>query len=246
MELSDRAYKLVIVTIILAAVFYLGNLVYKFQTLPQNYPQEITISGQGKVYAKPDIALISLGLKTEGQEIQKITQENTTVMNKIIKEVKDFGVEDKDIQTTLYSIIPQYNWTEKGGRFFTGYAVEQNIQIKVRNFDKIGNILSVGVNNKANNIEGLQFAIDNTDAVQVEARQKAINEAKIKAQTLSNQVGLKIAKLLNISEGNTLPQPLYKNAMGGANISSIESAVPDVQPGQLEFNSTITLTYRLK
>lgn len=246
-ELSDRVYKLVIAVVILIAAFYLGNLVYNFQTLPQNYPQEITISGQGKVYAKPDVALISLGLKTEGQEIQKITQENTTVMNKIIKEVKDLGVEEKDIQTTLYSITPQYNWTERGGSVFTGYAVEQNIQVKIRNFDKIGDILSVGANNKANNVGGLQFSVDNTDAVQAEARQKAIDEAKTKAQTLASQAGLRIAKLLNISEGYVAaPQPLYEKAMGGATPSSMDSVRADVQPGQLEFNSTITLTYRLK
>lgn len=247
MELSDKVYKLVIVTIVLVAVFYLGNLIYKFQTLPQNYPQEIVISGQGKVYAKPDVALISLGLKTEGQEIQKITIENTTVMNKIIKEVKGLGVEEKDIQTTLYNITPQYNWTEREGNVFTGYAIEQNIQVKIRNFEKIGDILSVGANNKANNVGGLQFSVDNTDAVQAEARQKAIDEAKTKAQTLASQAGLKIAKLLNISEGYAAtPQPLYEKAMGGANMASVDSVRADVQPGQLEFNSTITLTYRLR
>lgn len=244
-DLSNKVYKLVVAVIILVALFYLGNLFYNFQTLPQNYPQEISISGSGKIYAKPDVAILILGVEDKGAKISDIVKNNTDKMNKIIKDVKDSGVDEKDIQTTQYTITPEYNWTEVRGRIFIGYSLTQQITVKVRDFEKIGSILDKATSDGANAVGDLQFTIDEPESVRAEARQKAIEEAKTKAATLANQSGLKIVKLINISEGyDSYPQPLY--AKGGGVMMESVSAVPDIQAGQMEINSTVILTYRVR
>ncbi len=207
LDLSNKVYKLVVIIIVLVAVFYAGNLIYNFQTLPQNYPQEISVSGQGKVYAKPDVAVLVLGVEDKGTKISDIVKDNTDKMNKIIKDVKDSGVDEKDIQTTQYSITPEYNWTERGGRIFVGYVLTQQITVKIRDFEKVGSILDKATTDGANAIGDLQFTIDDTEQVQAQARAKAIEQAKEKAKTLANQSGLKIVKLINVSEGGYYPQP---------------------------------------
>lgn len=244
-DLSDKVYKLAIAIIILVAVFYSGNLFYNFQTLPQNYPQEISVSGQGKVYAKPDVAVLVLGVEDKGTKISDIVKNNTSKMNKLIKDVKDLGVDEKDIQTTRYTITPEYNWTESEGRIFVGYSLTQQITVKVRDFEKIGSILDKATTDGANAVDDLQFTIDEPESVKAEARQKAIEEAKTKATTLAKQAGLKIVKLINISEGSSdYPQPLYAKGAGLA-MESV-SAAPDIQAGQMEIDSTVTLTYRVR
>ncbi len=244
-DFSDKVYKLVIAVVILIAIFYIGNLVYNFQSLPQNYPQEISISGSAKVYAKPDVASVSIGVIHEAPEVSVVIYKSTDKMNAIIKAIKDLGVDEKDIQTTQYSITPQYNWTEKEGRVLEGYSAQQSIQVKIRNFDKIGDILDKASANGANNVGNLQFTIDDLEKVRAEARQKAIEEAKTKAETLAKQAGLKIVKLINISEGyGDYLQPFGAKGAGFAMESA--NVAPEIEAGQMEINSTVTLTYRVR
>lgn len=243
-DLSNKVYKLVVAVIVLVALFYSGQLFYNFQTLPQNYPQEISVSGQGKVYAKPDVAVLVLGVENRGAKISDIVKDNTDKMNKIIKDVKDSGVDEKDIQTTQYTITPEYNWTERGGRIFVGYVLTQQITVKIRDFEKVGSILDKATTDGANAIGDLQFTIDDTEQVRAQARAKAIEQAKEKAKTLASQSGLKIVKLINVSEGGYYPQPIY--GKGGGVATESASAVPQIQPGQMEIDSTVTLTYRVR
>ena len=92
----------------------------------------------------------------------------------------------------------------------------------------------------------MQFTVDDLEKAKADAREKAIEQAKAKALVLTNQAGLKIVKLVNISEGYAFsPQPLYVDAKGGAMMESI-SIAPDIQPGQSEISTTVYLTYRVR
>ena len=245
LDLSNKVYKLVVAIIILVALFYAGNLYQSFQTLPQNYPQEISVSGQGKIYAKPDVAVLVLGSKDSGFKVSDAVKINTEKMNKIIEDIKDLGVKEEDIQTTQYSIEPNYNWTESRGRIFEGYNVTQQITVKVRDFDKIGSILDKATSGGANEVGNLQFTIDNPEKVQAEAKTKAIEQAKDKAKVLAKQAGLKLVKIVNISDGYQ-PSPMSSYKGGGVMMESSVAAAPDIQSGQMEINSSIILTYRVK
>ncbi len=230
-EPANKVFVLAIVLVVGVLGFLGAKLIYDFATLPQNSPLEITSSGQGKVFAKPDIALVSIGVQTKGLKSNDVVTENNTKMNAITKAIKDLGVEEKDIQTTSYNLYPDYDYTEKG-RVFRGYSLNQSVNVKIRNFDKIGDILDKATSLGANTVGDLQFTIDDQEKVMAEAREKAIAEAKTKAGNLASAAGLKIVKLVNISEGGSpLPQPLY--GMGGG-LSKMEST------------STIYLTYRVR
>ncbi|MEK7658491.1 MAG: SIMPL domain-containing protein [Patescibacteria group bacterium] len=244
----EPANKVFILAIFLVAgvlVFLGAKLIYSFATLPQNYPLEITSVGQGKVFAKPDIALVSIGVQTQGMKSNDVVTENNTKMNAITKAVKDLGVEEKDIQTTSYNLSPVYDYTERG-RVFKGYSLNQAVNVKIRNFDKIGDILDKATALGANTVGDLQFTIDDQEKFMAEAREKAIAEAKTKAGNLATAAGLKIVKMVNISEGsNYTPQPVYGKGGGGV-MAEFASVAPQIQPGQMEINATIYLTYRVR
>ena len=245
-KLLNKTFTLAAILVVGVLVFFVGQLGFQSKTLELQNADQITVSGAGKIYAKPDVATITLGLKTDGQTVKDITQTNTTIMNKILKELKDLGISDKDVQTVQYYVAPQYNWTEKGGTVPNGYTVEQDVQVKIRDFDKIGDVLSIAANHGANTISGLQFTIDNPEQFKDQARAKAIAQAKANAQNLAKESGLKLGKLINVYESSS-PYPVMYNSAKAVGGGVMESApVPTVQPGQQEIDITINLTYQVK
>ena len=116
-DLSDRLF-LIIALLIIGTFVYLGfQLNYQSKLANIQNVNQITVSGEGKVYATPDIATVTLGIETNGTSVKDITNRNVTAMNKIVDELKKLGIEDKDLQTTQYSVYPQYNYTEKSGSY---------------------------------------------------------------------------------------------------------------------------------
>src|SRR3989344_3675461 len=148
-EPPKRMITLATILVISIVSFLILKTVYNFATLPQNFPQEITITGEGKVFVKPDVALVSLGVKTEAAKSADAVNKNNEKMNAIIKAIKDLGVDEKDIRTSAYNLYPVYDYT-KAGRVFIGYSLDQQISVKIRNFDKISDILDRATSGGAN------------------------------------------------------------------------------------------------
>jgi len=264
LDFSDRLYKVAIAFIAVLGVAAAGYVFYQFGALSQNAPHEINVSGEGKAYIKPDIAMVSFGVHTQKMKSQDAVNNNNEIMNAVIKSMKDLGIDGKDIQTTLYSLNPVYDYPRilypagsdgsgkmsapsyvSGGRVFSGYSLDQQISVKIRDFDKISDILDKATLNGANTVGNLQFTIDNPEKVMAEARAKAIEQAKEKLKNIAKQSGLKVGKLVNISEGyNNYPRPMYAEA--GGIIKDSGSVAPTIETGQQEVNSTVTLTYQVK
>ncbi|MEK7540882.1 MAG: SIMPL domain-containing protein [Patescibacteria group bacterium] len=244
-EFSNRVFALAAVLIIVIAISYLGQTMYQFSSLPQNFPQEITITGEGKVFVKPDIVLVNLGVQTEAKKSADAVNKNNEKMNAIIKAIKDLGVDEKDIKTSTYNLYPIYDYPESG-RIFVGYSLDQQISVKIRDFDKISDILDKATAEGTNTISDLQFTIDDLEKIKADAREKAIEQAKAKALVLVNQAGLKLVKLINISEGYaSSPEPMYGRG-GGMDTFEKATVAPNIQPGQSEINTTVYLTYRVR
>ena len=264
-DLSDKLYKVMLAVVILAGIFMVGMLWQQFAALPQNYPQDVTVTGEGKAYGKPDVATVVLGAHTEAVSSQDAVTRNNDIMNAVIAAIKESGVEDKDIKTIMYQLAPMYDYgTGDGGggvvpmmypypmpdqkRTVTGYSLDQQIEVKIRNFDKINEVLDKAAENGANNVGQLQFTIDDIEKVRAEARENAIAQAKEKAKSLFKESGLRTVKLVNIYEGYG-PMPYYGYGLGGGSMDKAESipaTAPQLQPGQTEITTTVNLTYRVR
>jgi len=247
-DFSNRLFTAVSILITCVAVFLALFLVYKFKAVDQQNVNQFTVSGEGRVYATPDIAVITLGVETKGNLVEDITNKNVSSMNSIIEKIKALGVEAKDIQTTQYSVTPQYNWTEKEGRIPNGYIISQNIEVKIRDFSKISSVLGVATTGGANVISGLQFTVDDREKFVSEAREKAIVVAKEKALSIAGQAGVRLGRIINIYENSNNYAP-YANAktsvmgLGGA-VDSYEVAT--IQSGEQEISVIVNLTYKIK
>ncbi|MDP3052446.1 MAG: SIMPL domain-containing protein [bacterium] len=222
--------------------------------------RSFSVSAEGKVVAVPDVAQFTFGVKTEGGlNIADLQTENTKKVNQAIDFAKSNGVEAKDIKTTNYSLTPRYQYfscpvrdngvTPCPPAEIVGYTVSQTVSVKIRNFEKIGDILAGVVKNGANEVSSLSFAIDDATLVQDQARNEAITKAKVRAISVAKAGGFKLGRLLSIEESAT---PVYYNyatkaaGMGISDESATPSAPPAIEAGSQEVSVTMILKYEIE
>jgi hypothetical protein len=204
----------------------------------------ISITGEGKVTAIPDIALVSLGLTTEKKNISDAQAENSKTMNSLIEKLKGLNIAQEDIKTVNYSIYPAYDWTDSR-QILRGYTVSQDIQVKIRKTDQVDEVLMIAGDLKLNQIGGLTFDIDNPENYKQDARIKALENAKEKADALAKVMGVKLGKVISFSESEgyvPVSYPMYAKAEG---IGGGGAPAPAVEAGSQEITITATVSYEL-
>lgn len=204
-----------------------------------------TSTGEGKAFATPNIAKITLGISVN-QTTVKIAQDKANqVVNKIQEEIKKLGISEKDIKTTRYDLYPSYDWNE-GKQRITGYQITINFEVKVRDFEKINQVIDTATASGANLIGNLEFLIDNQTLkeTQNKAREEAVKEAKEKAESLAKASGIKLGRILNIQENIISPwvPPVYT----GKELTVGEKTMTNISPGEQEIRISVTLTYETK
>jgi hypothetical protein len=219
----------------------------------------VSFSGEGKVSAKPDIAVISATVMTQGATSQAAQADNTKKSNAVTAFLKNQGVADKDIKTSGYNIYPQYGPSGRpcpisgSGMLYpcsvnqqtiTSYQVSQSFEIKVRDLTKVGAILAGLVTAGANQVNNLGLQIENPDALKSQARQLAIDNAKKKAQELESQVGIHLGRIVNFSENSGGYPGIYD--LKASSVGGGGSSVPTISPGENDIISDVTITYQIK
>lgn len=207
----------------------------------------IAVEGEGKLVAVPDLATIDLGVQTEKTAVSAAQKENTEKMNRITEALKKEGVKADDLQTTNYQIVPQYDYNE-GRSKLRGYLVVQNLNVKVRDLNKLGRLLEIAGSLGANQVGGLNFTIDEPEKYNNEARAKAIVDAKEKAVVLAKSLGVRLGKIrtFNESVGGTPPPPIfYAKEAFGVGVGG-DAPAPTIEKGSLEVVSRVTIIYEIK
>lgn len=221
--------------------------------------RSFTVSGEGKITAIPDVAQFTFSVITEGgKDIAKLQKENTDKVNKSIDFVKSKGVEAKDIKTLNYNLDPRYQYFSCPWPLgdeakpcppaeIVGYKITQTVQVKVRDFAKIGDILSGVVERGANDVSQLSFAIDDPTKLQDSAREQAINKAREKAKLIAKAGDFRVGRLLGIDEGGGVI-PYYKYAPAAAESFGIGDAAPtpSIEPGSQEITVNVMLRYEIE
>lgn len=215
-----------------------------------DYKNIISVDGTGKVTAKPDVAVINIGVIAEATTVAKAQKDSADKMNAITKAIKDeFKIEDKDLQTTNYSVNPKYDWTS-GTQKIIGYTVNQSLTVKVRNLDKAGDVLARATDLGANSVNGPQFTIDDPTALRAQAREQAIKQAKDKARVISDQVGVGLGRIIGFTEGMTGGPVNYYTTdavglgMGGA--SPKMAPAPAIEAGSQEITVSVSISYEIR
>lgn len=207
----------------------------------------ISISGEGVVAAVPDIAQVDLGIRTHKLTVAEAQKENTTKMNDLIKELKGLDIEKEDLKTTNYNVFPQYKWDD-GKKTLIGYRVDQNLQVKIRNLDKVNQVLSKAAEKGVNDIGSLNFTIDDQEKLLQEAREKAIKNAQEKAETLAQTLKIKLGRIISFNEYQDSGDDYYYGAkQAGLSLMEESEALPqpDIQMGESEITVNVSINYEI-
>lgn len=233
---------------ILVAVIACGAyLVGKTMEVRGYQPLQISVVGNGKVFATPDIATLSFGVQTGRQATaQQAIERLRTDMDAIIAAVKKLGIEEKDIRTESLWMNPAYDWIE-GRQISRGFEASQSLQVKVRDLAKIGQVLTDATGAGANQAGGVNFTIDDPDTLASEARDEAISDAQEKAKELARRLGRRLSKLkaYNESFGGVPPMPYYDRSMASEGMGGAAAGMP-VPSGEQEVNVSVVLTYEVE
>ena len=192
-EISKWIRIVLVVLVIFLSVHALGA----FKNLRETDPtyNSISVSGEGEVVAVPDVATFYFTVSADGKTASTAQESVTAKMNAIILELKNQGIEEKDIKTTDYSVFPKYRYQTEMMMYPSvpsrqvpdGYTANHSITLKVRNTEKAGILLTLVGEKGATYVSGLSFEIDDRDALVEEARAEAIKDAKEKAKLLSKR-----------------------------------------------------------
>ncbi|OGG76864.1 hypothetical protein A3B35_02110 [Candidatus Kaiserbacteria bacterium RIFCSPLOWO2_01_FULL_54_24] len=220
----------------------------------------ITVSGEGEVFAVPDTATFSVTIQEEAKQVKDAQKVATEKSNDIIAYLKKQGVEEKDIKTADYSVYPQYDYTNAacsggycppGRQVLRGFQVSQTLTVKVRDTEKAGDLLSGVGELGASSVSGLSFELDTADqsAKEAEARGKAIEDARTKAEALAGQLGVSLVRIVGFSENGNYPVYYAKAEMsmtadgrGGAALPPS----PQIPVGENKIVSNVSVTYEIR
>jgi uncharacterized protein YggE len=237
----------VLLVYVLSAVRYVGAGIQPGNT--------ISVSGYGESYSTPDIATFSYSVVSEKPAVADAQADATQKANAILGYLKSAGVDEKDIQTSNYSVNPQYDYTAvvcangycpPGKQTLRGYEVRQTNTVKVRDTAKAGDLLT-GIGQKgATEVSGLQFTFDDPNQGQEEARSKAIADAKAKATELAHELGVSIVRVVSFNESGGA-MPLYRAFDTAAGVANEAKAVaPELSVGQNKTTSNVSVTYEIR
>jgi hypothetical protein len=230
--------------VFLAAVC--GSETTRIENTPQDQTRGITVSGEGKVTGKPDLALISLGVSTLRPTVAEARDAAATALEGMLSSMRANGVEDDDIQTSQLSIYPEYDYSGNTQRI-VGFRVGNTVTVKVRDIDTTSAVVdaAIGAGGDETTIQSIAFTIDNPESLREQARAAAIEDAKKKAETLANASGVKVGEPINISESGGYSPPMPYAA--GAEIAADRqaSASTPIEPGELDVIINVSVTWEI-
>lgn len=221
-----------------------GPIPFSVTSVTTQKTDTFTVTGEGKVFVKPDIATTTVGVAVNGPTVKEVQQDLNTKINQVSAAVKKVGVAEKDIQTTNYSIYPTYDY-QNGSQRVTGYSASSQLTIKARDIDKINEVIDGATGAGANTIGGVSFDVDDKTKAENEARTKAVAEAKAKAENAARIAGFRLGKIVNYSEGFAGwpgPLPMMAKAEGMA----VDRAPTQIEPGSSQITITVSLSFELQ
>jgi uncharacterized protein YggE len=208
-------------------------------------PRTISVSGEGEVSAKPDQARLSAGVLTQAPAAAAALTANTTAMNRVFAALKAAGIPDNKIQTSNFSVQPQYppyRPDAPDSRAIIGYQVSNQVSVIVDDLSKLGPALDALVRSGANQLGGVSFSIADPKPLAERARAAAVADATAKARTLASAAGVTLGPLLSIEEGTAIrPVPKFE-----ARATLAAQAPPPIAIGEDSVTVNVSMTYAIQ
>lgn len=206
----------------------------------------LEVSAQGESRRTPDIATISAGVVTQAQDAQGAMRENAARMDRVIAALKRAGIADRDVRTSNISLQPQYRYANNEPPVITGYQASNTVTVRFRDISKAGAVLDALVATGANQINGPDLGLDNPAAALDEARVDAMSKARARAELYARAAGLKVKRILSISESMyEMPRPPVPVLMRAQGMAA-DAAESKILPGEQALSVNVQVRFELE
>jgi len=205
--------------------------------------QGISVSGEGRVSVAPDMALLDIGVSAKEDTVAAANSAAQAAMDRLLSSLKSDGIVEKDIQTSQFSINPEYDYQFSEPKL-TGYRVTHMLQVKVRDIDQAGKVIDDGVEAAGDlvRVNSIGLTVEDSTALRNQARELAMADAKAKAQELARLADVDLGKPISISESSYTPSPpVYYAADRLAAAPAAEQT--SISGGELEVVVSVQIIY---
>ncbi|MCJ7805856.1 SIMPL domain-containing protein [Patescibacteria group bacterium] len=216
-----------------------------FSVLSQQKGTPLVVEGTGSATAVPDIAKISIGIEETGSSLasaQKLINQKSKTLTDALKTL---GVGEKDTKTTNYSVYPEYDYRSPGSTI-TGYRISITYEVKIKDIEKVNEILTKVTEAGANTVSNISFEVNEETKNKLlgEAREEAVGKAREKAQSLAKAAGVRLGRIINISESQGItPRPItLEKGIGG----TPEETQVQIEPGETELSVMVTVSWEIR
>ncbi len=205
-------------------------------------PPSVTAQGEAVITAEPDQAQIDIGVLTQARTAPDAAKENAEKLSRVLAQIKKLLGKGDEVKTTGYSLNPNYRYPQGGRPEITGYTAANVLQIRTGNLDSVGKLIDAGMQSGANQINRLVFTLKDEHSAQVQALRMAAQKAQSKAEEMAGSLGLKVVRVLSLTENERGVRPIIAQTRG-VQAEALSSAAPTpVEAGTIEVRSSVTLT----
>ncbi len=203
-------------------------------------PNTIDVIGEGIVRVIPDEVTINIRVENTGENTKTLKEQNDATISEVLKFLKKMDIADKDVKTEYMNLSKNYDYNSKTYTF----AANQSLSVKLRDLKKYEAVMKGLIDTGINRIDGVQFSSSNKAALESQARKKAVENAKMKAEEYTSVLNQTVGKAVSISEFNNSvgPQPMYKMAMSDSSSGSGEQTIA---LGEMEIKTIVNVSFLL-
>lgn len=209
--------------------------------LAQTLPPAISVTGEATVSVPPDLAQIDAGVTSDGKTAREASDANNAAMGKVLLALKGAGIDEKDYQTSRLSLQPQYAPNRSGPSPVVGYRASNRVTAKLRDVTKVAAVIDVLVGAGANELGGINFMVSQASKLLDEAREKAIADARRKAEIYAKAAGVTIGEPLGIAEEGGSGPPVFRSKMA----APMAAGAPVAQ-GEETLSVTVSVSWAIK
>ena len=197
----------------------------------------IAVAGEGRITARPDLAITTLGVDVHATSLSEAMAEAAGTMERVWQALRGAGLQDEDLRTVRYSVQVERPYDQKTGRpsDSASYRVVNLVESRIRELNRVGPILDEAIAAGANSVIGVAFTV--ADAGSLESQARAA-DARRRAEQLAQLVGAELGPVVQISEGGMVA-PLPVEPRG---LAPVSQSTP-IEGGELAITARIQATY---
>lgn len=222
------------------------------QVAPQiaSTARTIRVSGVGEVRVKPDLATVQFAVETTGATAQAAGEANADLMERVIATILGSGVVRDDVQTSGYSVYPEYVASPRGDTeppVIRGYRAMNMVSVRTQNLDRVGALIDAGLRAGANRLHGVSFELRNSAAAEAEALTMAVSEARASAEVIARALGVQLGDVLDAATNADIVRPYFRAAPMAADMAVMGSAAfTPIEAGEQTITANASIVFEIR